>query len=98
MKIIKQNNSISYSPIQKIDITGRKEGIKIYPNPAKDHIIIQGMLPVDARIKLLSTEGKIVFVKHVLTNQQSLQLDLPVLTSGIYFLQINSQVKKITIR
>ena len=98
LKIIEPDNSISYSSLQKINIKPASEKIKLYPNPAKDYITIQGELPAEADITFLSSEGKIIFTKHILTNRYSFQLNLPGLANGIYFLKINNQVKKIIIQ
>jgi len=84
--------------LQKINIKPASEKIKLYPNPAKDYITIQGDLPAEADITFLSSEGKIIFTKHILTNRYSFQLNLPGLANGIYFLKINNQVKKIIIQ
>ena len=98
LKIIEPDNSISYSSLQKINIKPASEKIKLYPNPAKDYITIQGELPAEADITFLSSEGKIIFTKHILTNRYSFQLNLPGLANGIYFLKINNEVKKIIIQ
>jgi len=98
LKIVDLDNSFSYSSLQQVNIIPVLERIRVYPNPAKDHIIVQGNLPAEADIKFLSAEGKLIFKKHLLTNHHSLQLNLPALTNGIYFLQVNNQVKKIIIQ
>ncbi|MES1218607.1 MAG: T9SS type A sorting domain-containing protein [Bacteroidota bacterium] len=98
LKIINQSGSFFYSALQQINIIPASERLKIYPNPAKDKISIEGELPVNIEIKFLSAEGKLIFTKHISLIQQKINLELPALASGVYFLQINTQVRKIIIR
>jgi hypothetical protein len=98
LKIVDQTNLSSYSSLQQVNIVPVSERIKVYPNPAKNHIVVQGDLPAITEIKFISAEGKMIFKKNLPTNQHSLQLELPVLANGIYFIQIDNQVKKIIIR
>jgi hypothetical protein len=97
LKIIEPDNSISYSPLQKINIAPFSDKIKLYPNPAKDLIMINGELPGETDITLTSADGRMIFATHVLTNRHNLQLHLPSVAAGIYFLKINNQVKKLII-
>jgi len=98
LKIIDQSGQSSYSTLQQVNIIPSSERLKIYPNPAKDKITIEGELSVDTEIKFFSSEGKLIFTKHIRSTQQKLDLNLPGLATGIYFLQINNQVRKIIIR
>ena len=98
LKVTGPGNAVSYSALQRIYITGSQDRIIVYPNPAKDNIIIQGDLPATAAIKILSAEGKIILHKNIITNLHAVRLELPSLKPGIYFLQINTQVKKVIIR
>lgn len=98
LKIIGPTNSISYSPLQKINIKPLSDKISLYPNPARDHITIAGELPSDADIIFMCNDGKIIFETHVITNRHNLQLHLPALENGIYFLKINNLVKKLIIQ
>ena len=98
LKIISQSGQLSYSSLQQINTIPASDRLKIYPNPAKNKITIEGELPANAEIRLLSPEGKLIFTKHVSSHQQKLDLNLSGLTTGIYFLQINDTVRKIVIR
>lgn len=98
LKITDADYKITYSSLQKIYIRSAEDRLMIYPNPAKDNIIIEGELPVRTKIRLLSMDGKLIMQKEIITNLRRTQLNLPSLIPGIYFIQINNVMKKIIIR
>lgn len=98
LKITDADYKTTYSSLQKVYIRSAEDRLMIYPNPAKENIIIEGELPVSAKIRLLSSDGKLILEKEVFTNQQRIQFNLPSLTAGIYFVQVNNVMRKILIR
>ena len=63
------------------------KGIKVFPNPAKDYLIVSGA-------------GNFNYVITDITGKQRLQgfsggnINLPSLPSGTYFVQVKSQIGK----
>lgn len=98
LKITDANYKITYSTLQKVYVKSVGDRLIIYPNPAKENIIIEGELPVTAKIRLLSAEGKLIVQKEIITNQQRTQFNLPPVAPGIYLIQVNAVMKKIIIR
>jgi len=63
--------------------------IKIYPNPVKDNIVINGLPNSIVNINITDVFGKTVITTT--TNSSNLkQINLSGLSSGVYFLMINS--------
>ncbi|MGC4037887.1 MAG: T9SS type A sorting domain-containing protein [Chitinophagaceae bacterium] len=97
LKTISKTNAISYSSLQRVNILPLSEKFKVYPNPAKDKITIEGEFSPDAILEFYSAEGKLIFKKSITSFQHIIHINLPILNSGIYFLKIDGQVKKIMI-
>jgi hypothetical protein len=97
LKIISRSGQASYSSLQQVNIVPASDRLKIYPNPAKDKITIEGNFN-NEEIKLLSVEGKLIFTKHLTSVQRKINISLPELSPGIYFLKINNEVRKIVLR
>lgn len=95
IKFIEKNNTLSYSPVRQV-VTGNTNEFLIYPNPARDKIMIAGNMNGPAVIKLLDVSGKIIFQKNIVNTP--VQISLPNLSSGIYLLRINQSVQKLVIR
>jgi len=77
-----------------------EEGLKIYPNPATDELILE--FSVEQRealtIKLMDSSGKAIYSEHFNPGMQFVNIDLSGLREGLYFIQIstdkNTLVKK----
>lgn len=62
---------------------------KIYPNPASDHVIVDGLLSLEeASYELVDVKGKLIYTRTILPT--SGQIDLNSLKSGVYFLNLYS--------
>lgn len=80
--------------------TTKTDGIqhqwRISPNPARDWLDVQGLLPVGASscaLTILDTNGRQLWEKHLVVDghwQQRIDLQALGLAAGIYFLQINT--------
>ncbi|MGC4059273.1 MAG: T9SS type A sorting domain-containing protein [Chitinophagaceae bacterium] len=61
--------------------------IRIYPNPAQDFVMIDGMRE-PTQVSLINTLGQLVVNEH--TSDQSYSVSLSGLPAGIYLLQLNT--------
>ena len=95
IKFVEKNNTLSYSPVRQV-VTGNTNEFLIYPNPARDKIMIAGNMNGPAVIKLLDVSGKIILQKNIVNTPA--EINLPNLSSGIYLLRINQSVQKLVIR
>jgi hypothetical protein len=77
----------SYSYVVSVNLGNKSSEISIYPNPANDHIKIR--LPLSGKyvIALLSSSGQSL-INPVTINGTGTDLNVSVLKSGIYFIQI----------
>lgn len=100
LKQVDYDGSFAYfGPISVIP-GASEENIKIYPNPAREKLFISD-LSQDVTLSIFNPDGQIVYYK---TNpQQSMQVNLSHLSSGLYFLRIvypdgKTTSKKISIK
>ena len=79
---------IDFVAIQNIDFV---ESIHLYPNPASEKVTIEfDNEQVNTQIELLDLTGKIV--KRIASfNGSMVQLDIQLLSKGIYFIHVNSE-------
>ena len=96
LRIKGKDNSVTYS-IQKRVVVKFNDHFSFYPNPAKDKITIRGKLNAGTIIKLTDITGK--EIKRIITNTSSsfVELLLPSLDAGIYFLLVDNYTQKIMI-
>lgn len=60
------------------------ESLQIYPNPAKEHIVVR--LPqVNTRVEILDAAGRVF--KSIVANESQIEIDVRDFPSGIYFLK-----------
>uniref|UniRef100_UPI004048ED3F T9SS type A sorting domain-containing protein n=1 Tax=Gelidibacter sp. TaxID=2018083 RepID=UPI004048ED3F len=105
LQVLRKSDFLSYSTTSdNFNITvestlGVQEitnnNIKLYPNPTSDYINISSQTPI-IEIDMYDVLGK-----HVLSTSQTTQIDVSQLTSGLYFVKIQSDkgeiIKKIII-
>jgi hypothetical protein len=96
LRVNGKDNSATYS-IQKRVILKFNDRFTVYPNPASDKITISGKLNAGTVIKLTDITGK--KIKRIITNTSSsfIELLLPSLEPGIYYLRVNNYTQKIMI-
>jgi hypothetical protein len=63
-----------------------KKDVKIYPNPAKDNIVIEGV--ASGKIELLNLQGQVV--KYVNVSDTKTSMDISKLTGGVYSIKITT--------
>lgn len=97
IRIVKKNNAVVYSTVQKIWVPSNNETIQIYPNPAGRQIIITG-ISSSPELKLFDMSGKCLWQKKIITNQTNVNVDLPSLPQGVYMIKVNEIVKRLVIR
>ncbi len=92
----------------QIDVTltsenaiSKDKGIKVYPNPAKEYVLLYGFnFQTNSIIELYNSIGKLIY-RHKVSATNNQKIDLRSVASGIYFLRFNidnkSHGKKIVI-
>jgi DNA-binding beta-propeller fold protein YncE len=70
----------------------QNSSIKIYPNPATNILYIEG-IEENCTLSVYSRDGKQISIPAV-KDANSYQLSISLLTTGIYFLEINNQFYK----
>ena len=93
----KEKITASLILLQKRVVVKFNDHFSFYPNPAKDKIMIRGKLNAGTVIKLTDITGK--EIKKIITNTSSsfIELLLPSLDAGIYFLRVDNYTEKIMI-
>ncbi|MBN2523600.1 MAG: T9SS type A sorting domain-containing protein [Bacteroidales bacterium] len=67
------------------------ETIKVYPNPVKDFVYIEGIVSKDYSVRIVDISGRIILERKIENNT----IDLSSLQRGIYLLKIANRVHKI---
>jgi len=82
--------------------TPGNKGFKVLPNPSRDQFNVIFSDNSEKEVRVLSVVGKELYV--VKTNQSNLQVNIPNLPAGIYFVRVNeagsekAEVKKLIVR
>jgi hypothetical protein len=97
IKIIKKSNAVAYSSIQQILVPSKTETITIYPNPVSKKIFITGV-SISPQLILYDPGGKLLWQKRIITNQNTIETELPTLPPGVYLLKIDGLAKRLVIR
>tara|TARA_B110000090_G_scaffold162659_1_gene179677 strand:+ start:71 stop:1096 length:1026 start_codon:yes stop_codon:yes gene_type:complete len=68
------------------------KNLNIYPNPAKDHFVIQtaDLNLENARVEVLSLSGQTILVQQITTTQSTVEVNISSLTSGLYLVRLIS--------
>jgi len=98
IKIIEKNNSLSYSPVRKLNWGQKNDRFTLYPNPASHQVVITGDLSAVTRIRLIDASGKLTWDKKIVNNTGSITIDLSSLQAGVYIMQIGNETKKLVVR
>lgn len=86
LKIVEQDAQVSYSPTAKVLLQNKSNSVwQVYPNPAKDYVVIENAAVTNAQFKLLNSMGQVVNSNIQIENGQS-RLELSTLSNGIYFI------------
>jgi hypothetical protein len=94
IRFIERSNAFSYSPVRKVFLDGDQQFV-IYPNPAKDRIVIAGNMLYPAYLSLRSVGGQLIMQQKLSTSPAV--IELPALPAGIYMAEINGKVQKLIV-
>jgi hypothetical protein len=81
--------------VSSIHDIGKGNGINVYPNPAKRHVIIRmDGLKNGAEIKILNIDGKVLDERIIAPGEEKCQINFNEYSDGVYliWLKINDQV------
>ena len=99
LKIVEKNGSISYSPIELVQIIMDEE-IKVYPNPvtARHFTLYANVLPGRYALQLFSSSGQMIWQKTIETIDGSIaeNIVLPLLAKGKYELILMNEKNRFT--
>ncbi|HEY6503264.1 MAG TPA: T9SS type A sorting domain-containing protein [Chitinophagaceae bacterium] len=97
IRITKKSNAVVYSGIQRIYVPEKNKTINIYPNPARDKIIITGASS-GSLLNLSDISGKQVWQKRITSSQTSVEVSLPALAAGVYIITMEGIAARLIIR
>jgi hypothetical protein len=97
LKIIGKDKQVIYSPILKVFIPTMNNPVTIYPNPTHKKITVSGNISF-TELYLFDLTGKLLLQKKNNNNQNSVKIDLPELSAGVYILRIGTVIRKLVIR
>jgi hypothetical protein len=84
-----KNNPPKCASLKSIGIEEEKShNVKIYPNPAKDYIIVDGEMNGRLNLEIISANGKIVFSKENINS--TAKVDISQLDRGAYIVKISN--------
>lgn len=88
----------SYSQVRSVNAKNLNREIKIFPNPALDHITINGSMKELEEVNIFNTLGQNVTTRISVIKKTDTQvvLDLSSLNSGIYYIKTKTTANRIT--
>jgi hypothetical protein len=96
LKIITKNNNTIYSSQKRVIIKYDSQ-FTIYPNPAKDKIIIKGKIDQNTIVRITDITGKEMKKTIINSGVTSCEIFLPPVSPGIYIIHVNNYIEKILI-
>lgn len=96
LRITERNGNVYYSPVIRVHRAGAGERFSIYPNPASRSFTLYRNSNNAARVRLSDMHGKKILEK--ISTLQREEIILPLLSPGVYLLQVNESVQKLMIR
>ena len=97
LKIKEFNGDISYSAIRSVDVAEDISAIHIYPNPVKDHLIIEGDEEEMASIKIYNNLGQDMgrWVQSDYLSSERRRLNISSLSQGIYTIRTRNRSRRV---
>lgn len=87
--IDKNNHTTYYSPV--LSLSDKDElSFKVFPNPAKDYIYVQ--VVNNGFVRIFDSAGKLVKTQAAVKGMNT--VDISILNSGSYFLEINGETRR----
>jgi Secretion system C-terminal sorting domain len=86
------NTTLTITIATGIDQTSGNKGVVLYPNPVGDILTIKPDLeiPKDHKIRIIDNKGKVIIERIESGNNSDLQINVSMLSPGIYYVQISS--------
>lgn len=96
LRITSKDRSYFYSTQKRVVIKSNDQ-FTVYPNPAKDKIIIKGLISQNSIIRITDISGR--EIKRIVTNTSlsSCEILLPSIETGVYLLHVNNYIEKILV-
>ncbi len=99
LKQIDLDDRNSYSRTIAVVFDKKGKNITIYPNPAKDKLMVGFVKPADNVImQIIAADGKIVKIEKAGYVQRNYEISIDILTPGSYILQVTTGNEKYTIK
>jgi hypothetical protein len=91
------DGEVTYSDMKTVEIAPLATGINVYPNPAKEHLVIEGNLSGLSDLELYNNIGQNVMtsVNILEQNEQRVVLNVSNLAAGVYWIKTAYGVKKV---
>jgi hypothetical protein len=97
LKLIEKDGGFFYSPVRQLNSDLKTKEFVIYPNPASHQVVITGDFSSLTRVRLFDISGKLKWQKEIVSNNESVNIDVSWLEEGVYVLQIDKETKKLVI-
>ncbi len=90
LKQIDFDGTYDYSVIIAVDFI-KQVSFKIFPNPVRDNLIIQGLLNDEVNVAIIGMKGQILY-EGTARIEDNLSVDVSSLNQGLYYVQIRNKV------
>ena len=97
LKLIERTGSFFYSPVRQLNIGQKGNAFVLYPNPASYQVTVAGDFSSMVEIRIFDIAGRLKWHKEVLSNVESINIDVSSLQAGVYLLQTDKEIKKLVI-
>ncbi len=91
IEAIHQDGNKQYSRVEKVQVNAPRKSIVVYPNPAKDVLVIESTST--GELQILDILGRVVKLQRIFAGKNS--LDISVLVAGLYRVCITSPAGRI---
>jgi hypothetical protein len=89
---------VHYSPIVKLDVKNEKDGVSVYPNPARDRFVLNGNANSTGlqQLKIFDLSGKLIQSEKWIQNRGSYSRNIVFdnVPAGIYCVQLSDNERK----
>ncbi|MBK7969885.1 MAG: T9SS type A sorting domain-containing protein [Bacteroidetes bacterium] len=80
------------------DLAASSVQLKLFPNPATNHINLQTTGFKNSTITILNTMGQTVFTSNLSEAQNQTTINISKLSSGVYFIKVNDNENAVTLK
>ena len=96
LKSVDIDRKFSYSNIDKVTFNLNANNVIVYPNPAKDILIIQSNFKGEKLNIIITDLAGRKILQTIKTNNQLIEIQIPDLGSGLYLLKINDGITSVS--